>query len=49
MAVDDELHQLLPPLFTPSEQNALFCAVLSQRKKLMVTSAQSSAPLGTHV
>ena len=49
MAVDDELHQLLPPLFTPSEQNAVFYAVLGQRKKLMVPSALSSAPLVIHV
>ena len=49
MAVDDELHQLLPPLFTPSEQNAVFYAVLGQRKILMVTSALSSAPLVIHV
>ena len=49
MAVDDELQQLLPPLFTPSEQNAVLDAVLGQRKILMVPSALSSAPLAMHV
>ena len=48
MAVDDELHQLLPPLFTPPEQNAVFYAVLGQGKILMVLSALSLAPLVIH-
>ena len=49
MAVDDELHQLLPPLFTPSEQNEVLDAVLGQTKILMVPSALSSEPLAIHV